>query len=397
MKLGIHAKKQPSHRQTWRWVWSEAALPGPSSVYKSGMCWESLETGVESISAYFKALSPTLSQRWPESCQGSQTVQPHPHTWFRSCFAASGASCLPEAFPALVSHALATRFSGPSLLKGQRGLRGKPCSFVPSEPGSQLALSSWGPWHGALGLPLALSTSSLSPVTALCPFPKSSLGPGGTRGLGPCSLPGLPALAQALGQPGLVPGVWAAAQGTRGWACLYCWAWMGREGWRALGCGRAALRCGDGGFGEGAGRDPFFFCQSCVTPSCRMDSKAFCSVFPCATLLGDSAAPSGGGIPRAASQCTEMSIGRSGSTAILGLTSVKLLLNPSWTWRTEVLQVQALGRAAVTGEEKRALLDFPLVSSCFSTKHKALPSHSVLIFFLIHFISLLAGRVKRIV
>lgn len=53
------------------------------------------------------------------------------------------------------------------------------------------------------------------------------------------------------------------------------------------------------------------------------------------------------GYPKAAPQCTEMSIGRSSFTGILALTSLKLSLKSN-PWRTEMLQ--ALGRAAVTGE-----------------------------------------------
>lgn len=51
---------------------------------------------------------------------------------------------------------------------------------------------------------------------------------------------------------------------------------MGRESWRALGWGKAAPRCGNGGFGEGAGRDPSFSVSPVLPLSVGwMDSKAF--------------------------------------------------------------------------------------------------------------------------
>ena len=52
-------------------------------------------------------------------------------------------------------------------------------------------------------------------------------------------------------------------------------------------------------------------------------------------------------------------------------------------------------RSKITGKLQRAFLDIPLVLLCFSTKHKGFLSPTVPFFYLVHFISLVAGRVKR--
>lgn len=97
----------------------------------------------------------------------------------------------------------------------------------------------------------------------------------------------------------------------------------------------------------GKGREKYILLgQSCVTPSCRMDGQQ--SILKCLPLCPPRGVAvqllQGMGCPKAAPQCTEMSIGMSSFTGILDLTSLKLPFNSIWTWRTEMLQ--ALGRGS---------------------------------------------------
>ena len=64
---------------------------------------------------------------------------------------------------------------------------------------------------------------------------------------------------------------------------------MGRDYWRALGSGKAALRCGDGGFWEGAGRDLFCWTSPVVPLPVGWTGKHF-KVSPSVPSQGGSAA-----------------------------------------------------------------------------------------------------------
>lgn len=149
-----------------------------------------------------------------------------------------------------------------------------------------------------------------------------------------------------------------------------------------------ALRCG----GEVRGRErSILLGQSCATPSCKMDGQQ--RILKCLPLCPAHWVAVQLLQGRDTQSCPTMHRNESWQ--------VQLHWKPGFHFCeafTELqleLQAQALGRAAVTGELKRAFSDVPLVSSCFSTKHKAPLSPAVLILILIHFISLVAGRVKR--
>lgn len=149
---------------------------------RRGMCWGSLEAEASSLQFFFlKQRILFLVTGEQKGCQSSSVciipstplwpVGASVYTWYILSFWQP--QCLT---------ALATNFSRTSLLKGWRGIKGKTCSFLPSEPGSHLAHCCWKQWNCALSSRLALRANSLSLLTSLRSLTKIFLGPRGTRG-----------------------------------------------------------------------------------------------------------------------------------------------------------------------------------------------------------------------